>query len=234
MATQPSMGLDLRLLALEASVFGVPPSYHDSADAQRKRAGPSRARARSPERPVTVRVDEARSRLEGVVKDSDALKSLWVNYDRYLPFLKLDDDPALLVKDGVPAPPDAPQPGPADFVGAHTRLALVLESARDIADAERQLREIDVLRARGVDGAGELEAVLPLRGNLALGQDRLLADEAALGALRTDVVDLLRRYGDYTAAASDMFLELHARLSALEDAAGRLERRKRAEHAATY
>lgn len=51
---------------------------------------------------------------------------------------------------------DALEVNPVDLIPASTKLELVLGAADDLRDAERMLREIEVLVERGVDGSGDL------------------------------------------------------------------------------
>ena len=55
----------------------------------------------------------------------------------------------------------------ADLLPDTVKLAMVLEAAWDIKAAERDLREVEVLRSRGADGAGSLESQ-PLLLNMML------------------------------------------------------------------
>jgi len=51
----------------------------------------------------------------------------------------------------------------ADLLPDATKVTMLLEAAPDIRAAERDLREIDLLRARGVEGSGILEGTSRLR-----------------------------------------------------------------------
>lgn len=94
---------------------------------------------------------------------------------------------------------------------------MVLEAAGDIRSAERDLREIELLRSRGVEGAGTLEGdsirnldaglecslrlirieVISLNSNLASGIRAAQSRGRDLGAARKQVGELLMRYNDY-------------------------------------
>jgi hypothetical protein len=45
----------------------------------------------------------------------------------------------------------------SDLLPDLTKLTMVLEAARDVKDAERALRDIEVLKKQGAEGAGSLE-----------------------------------------------------------------------------
>jgi hypothetical protein len=51
---------------------------------------------------------------------------------------------------------ETPDINPAALVPTSTKVELVLGAADDLKDAERMLREIEVLVERGVDGSGDL------------------------------------------------------------------------------
>ena len=111
---------------------------------------------------------------------------------------------------------------------------MVLEARADIVEAERGLREIDVLNRRGVAGAGELEEITELEPALLTANARLSERKRELAATRARVAGLVEQYNDFTTTVSDMFVALHEQVSALEEAAARAERRRRNELAARY
>lgn len=78
--------------------------------------------------------------------------------DRYAPLLALPTDPSSEKdKDGNVKEPTAEVVHARDLLPEAQQAAMVLEARADIIDAERGLREIDVLAKRGVAGAEGLE-----------------------------------------------------------------------------
>lgn len=76
----------------------------------------------------------------------------WVD-QQYSPLLRLPTESA-------PSPSkegDTRGPAELDFLPDATKVAMLLEAGADIRGAERVLREIEMLRARGVEGSGTLE-----------------------------------------------------------------------------
>ena len=68
----------------------------------------------------------------------------------YLPLL-------VLPTDGSHPQPEDSASIESDLLSDETKLTILLEAAEDIRLAERDLREIDLLKARGVEGSGSLE-----------------------------------------------------------------------------
>ncbi|KIR27790.1 hypothetical protein I307_04693 [Cryptococcus deuterogattii 99/473] len=81
--------------------------------------------------------------------------------------------------------------------GYSVKLAMVLEAASDIRGAERDLREIEVLKSRQVEGSGELEQLLPLRPNLKPAMKEISQESRKVEHARKNVGQLLLRYNDF-------------------------------------
>lgn len=76
----------------------------------------------------------------------------------------------------------------ASGISDQAKIALLVESRGDLISAERDLREIELLKERGVEGSGDLERELP-RPALIRGRALLLRPRAAgppPGAQRAD------------------------------------------------
>jgi hypothetical protein len=102
----------------------------------------------------------------------------------------------------------------SDLLPDQVKLAMVLEAAGDVRSAERDLREIELLHARGVEGAGTLEgmprclanlvvmanvdpALLLFKGDLAQGMRRAETRGKGLDGARKEVGELLLRYNAF-------------------------------------
>ncbi|RSH91472.1 hypothetical protein EHS25_009771 [Saitozyma podzolica] len=219
--------LELRLRALEAQVLGVGSSLSDRVEP------PHDGRAVS----VNLRVGEIHDKLEAASSSSDALKRLINGYQQYLPLLTLSHEPTpTSQKDssGQGTAEDETAITPSDLLSDEVKLAMVLEAAGDIRTAERDLRDIELLRSRGVEGAGTLEEVISLKSNLASGIRAAQSRGRDLGAARKQVGELLMRYNDYTSTMSDLFLDVHRRLEVMEETVARAERARRKELAERY
>lgn len=86
--------------------------------------------------------------------------------DRYLPLINqqqhlesTDDGGDALKQDesGRAELDTVPAINVADLLPDATKLTMILEAAQDIKSAERDLREIELLKKREVEGAGMLE-----------------------------------------------------------------------------
>lgn len=81
--------------------------------------------------------------------------------EAYLPFLSLPDPSSASGAQGDPSDPSRPATGPIaeyDLVPDKVKVTMLLEAAADIKGVERDLREVELLKGRGVEGAGELES----------------------------------------------------------------------------
>lgn len=141
-ATAPTVPFELRLRALEARVLGVPSSQLLAPSAESE--------------PLARRLQAVSERVEAAVGSSSSLKQFSERCGlRGRRWLTADDTYAPLLHGG----PSDKESGVtlADVVPDETKVAIVVEARDDIKDAERGLREIEVLAARGVAGAGELD-----------------------------------------------------------------------------
>ncbi|KAK8853444.1 hypothetical protein IAR55_004150 [Kwoniella newhampshirensis] len=229
MAQAPLLPLDLRIRTIEAQLFGLPSSLTDSTHVQRSESKPIK--------PATRRLREIEGALERLGGSSDGIKRLIDGYNRYLPLLTLPTLNTPLPAQDQNTVDDLKDPQPIrkeDLLPDKVKLAMVLEAANEIRGAERDLREIELLKARGVEGSGHLEQLIPFRGELieAIRESDQRGNE--LDKARHDVARLLSRYSEFSDTASDLFIDLHHQLEALEEGVTRLERKKRKEIALRY
>ncbi|KAI9633823.1 uncharacterized protein MKK02DRAFT_38484 [Dioszegia hungarica] len=229
--TESILPFTLRLNALEAKVIGA--SSYPSSD-PRDTAPPKLGES---SKTALRRVREIHEALERIGGDNEGLRRFIGNYEAYLPFLSLPDPSSASGAQGDPSDPSRPATGPIaeyDLVPDKVKVTMLLEAAADIKGVERDLREVELLKGRGVEGAGELEKLLPLRPQL-LDRTRESQNQSqALSAARQQTTNLLVQYNEYTSALSELFLDIHRRLEYMEEAVSRVERKKRRELAERY
>jgi hypothetical protein len=91
-----------------------------------------------------------------VIVTDDSLAEILFPYDTLPP---TDDEPQSSTnseKTRKAIPTKTPAINPSDLIPLETKRELVLGAADDIKDAEKMLREIQLLVDRGVDGSGDL------------------------------------------------------------------------------
>ncbi|KAJ9092641.1 hypothetical protein QFC19_008679 [Naganishia cerealis] len=123
----------------------------------------------SHDKDVTNRTGDLFQQLREAVLDSghDSLRRLVDEYDSFATVLfPIVPSPEPNQQSGSPTgtssnprrttPSDTLALSPADLIPAATKLELVLGATDDLKDAERMLREIEVLLEREVDGSGDL------------------------------------------------------------------------------
>ena len=161
----PLLPLELRLLSLESQVRGMRKSDDNP---------PTKS-----ERSITRRIQDINDALANVGGQSEALKTLLggckltdsllesreltspdEGYKSLLSLPSLDpgSHPDPSKTDGDPS--GAEVDPAADSLPDTTKVTILLEAAREIQSAERDLREIEQLRDRGVEGSGNLEREL--------------------------------------------------------------------------
>ncbi|KAK1922251.1 hypothetical protein DB88DRAFT_497673 [Papiliotrema laurentii] len=205
--------LTIRLQSLEAQVKGVSESYdadHAPTTITGRQTPASRAQT------VMRRMQNTKEVLDRLAQESDGLKRLLDGYEGYRHLLTLSDGEAEddLLNEVVP---DA------------AKVSILVESRGDIIAAERDLREIQLLKDRGVEGSGNLEQLVRLRPQLSEQLSTSREKAQTVMKARTEVMALLRRYTEFTSTVSDMFVDLHHQLESLEEEVRRAERAKRNE-----
>ncbi|OWZ69529.1 hypothetical protein AYX14_05076 [Cryptococcus neoformans] len=162
--------LELRLRTLEAQLFGVPSSLLSDPDSP---SSTSPSTLSTP--PVTRRILNVAQGLHQLGESSDGVKRLLEGYEQYLALLAIptagglsanasssDPNPtSSSTEPRNPTPTLASAPTPiheSSLLPDSVKLTMILEAASDIRGAERDLREIEILKSRQVEGSGELES----------------------------------------------------------------------------
>ncbi|WVR09637.1 hypothetical protein IAU60_006710 [Kwoniella sp. DSM 27419] len=236
MATvSPLLPLERRLRTIEAQLVGSPSSLIAASDYEKTRREEIRAGRAGPS--VTRSLRDAEEALAQLAGESDGLKRLIEGYHQYLPLLYPTGVPPSSThsQDGGESTEQDPRPvTKADLLPDAAKIAMILEAAADIRGAERDLREIELLKQRGVDGSGQLEDLLPLRGSLIAAVDLQKERSTQIRQARQEVAGLLMRYNDFTSTASDLFIDVHHQLEAVEERVRHLERKKRKDIASRF
>ncbi|WWC64832.1 uncharacterized protein I303_107446 [Kwoniella dejecticola CBS 10117] len=241
----PLLPLDIRLRAIEAQLYGVPPSLASSSSSEDKSTLSSPGSRKS----VIRQVRESQDAFERLSRESEGIKRLIEGYDQYLPLLNIstvlpvssssqqqeleqsqsnkssnDNDT------GIPMP----NTDESSLLPDQVKLTMVMESANDLKEADRTLREIDLLTQRDAQGSGQLEDLIPLKPNLihAIKEHQVRSKE--LTKVKNDITALLSRYNDFTSTTSDLFIDVHHDLQYLEDRVDRLETKRRKELESRY
>ncbi|WVQ66722.1 uncharacterized protein L199_004911 [Kwoniella botswanensis] len=220
----PLLPLDIRLRTLEAQLFGVPPSIVDQPSfIQGKAKGESSKSA-------IRQIQEAEEIFERLSSESEGIKRLLDGYDQYLPLLNPPSTTiTTLTNDQEQDSTESNKKEritESDLLPDAIKLTMVLEAYSDIKGAERDLREIDSLKNKDVQGSGNLEELLPLKPNLISSLKQTQNTSRELSKLKKELSTLLGRYSEFTSTTSDLFIDLHHQLQYLEDRVYKLERKK--------
>ncbi|KAL0247002.1 hypothetical protein I308_104034 [Cryptococcus tetragattii IND107] len=240
--TSSLLPLELRIRILETQLFGVPSSLLSDPDSP----SPTSTSARTSPA-ITHRIRNVEQCLHQLGESSDGVKWLLEGYEQYLPLLTIPT-----ASGPLPNPSFATQtstlssseqanqtltPTPiheSSLLPDSVKLAMVLEAASDIRGAERDLREIEILKSRQVEGSGELEQLLPLRPNLKQAMQEISQESHIVEHARKNVGQLLLRYNDFMSTVSELFIDLHHQIEDLEEDVLRVERKRRKELASRY
>ncbi|WWC95140.1 hypothetical protein V866_001994 [Kwoniella sp. B9012] len=218
----PLLPLNIRLRTLEAQLFGVPPSIVDQPSyVQGKAKGESSKSA-------IRQIQEAEEIFERLSSESEGIKRLLDGYDQYLPLL---NPPSIttLTNDQEQDSTESNKKEritESDLLPDAIKLTMVLEAYSDIRGAERDLREIDLLKNKDVQGSGNLEELLPLKPNLVSSLKQSQNTSRELSKLKKELNTLLGRYNEFTSTTSDLFIDLHHQLQYLEDRVYKIERKR--------
>lgn len=239
--TSSLLPLELRLRTLEAQLFGVPPSLLSDPDSL---SSTSPSALSTPA--VTRRILSVAQGLHQLGESSDGVKRLLEGYEQYLPLLAIPTATGPSPNSSAPdpnatpsteEPNSTPRPTPiheSSLLPDSVKLAMILEAASDIRGAERDLREIEILKNRQVEGSGELEQLLPLRPNLIQAIQEVSEESDKVEDARRNVGQLLLRYNDFMSTVSELFIDLHHQMEDLEEGVLRVERKRRKELASRY
>ncbi|WWD03915.1 hypothetical protein V865_001973 [Kwoniella europaea PYCC6329] len=218
----PLLPLDIRLRTLEAQLFGVPPSIVDQPSFTRGKAKGESSKS------AIRQIQEAEEIFERLSSESEGIKRLLDGYDQYLPLLNPPTTTTLTndqEQDSIESNKNE-RITESNLLPDAIKLTMVLEAYGDIRGAERDLREIDLLKNKDVQGSGNLEELLPLKPNLVSSLKQTQNTSRELSKLKKELNTLLGRYNEFTSTTSDLFIDLHHQLQYLEDRVYKFERKK--------
>ncbi|WWC72240.1 uncharacterized protein I206_106202 [Kwoniella pini CBS 10737] len=221
----PLIPLDIRLRTIEAQVYGLPSSFSEN----------SSKRSETSNKSVIRQIRESQETFDRLSNESEGIKRLIQGYDHYLPLLNLStvlpgttstftDNHDIKENDNKDKPITE-----SDLLNDQVKLNMILESATDLKQSERILREIDLLKQKNVEGSGQLEKLLPYNKDLTNAIKKQQIHSTELSKVENDVRGLLNRYNQFTTTTSELFIDIHHNLQYLEDRVDKLERKKRKE-----
>ncbi|KAF9223980.1 hypothetical protein BS17DRAFT_752898 [Gyrodon lividus] len=206
----PALSLELRLRWLEALLLGV-------RQDPRERKGKDKLSELKPGESLVHLAEDVQRRLNSVVESNDGLKKFMNQFDQYAQLLT----PAFAHSGTLPeSDPTCEKMSPEELE------ALLAEMEFDIRDADRDMREIELLEHKGVLSAGKLTDYETLQPRL---QALLAAQEEDMrlaASLEKRISSLVERHATHVDALSDLFVAWDDVLTETESKITKLERDK--------
>ncbi|KAI0831838.1 hypothetical protein BC628DRAFT_1310537 [Trametes gibbosa] len=206
----PMLSLELRLRWLETLLFGA---RHDVPEQAAK--GGVKADKFKDGDTLARRAEGLQRKLDSVVQNSDGLKRFMDRYDQYAHLLSPQFALSGLLQMN---PPTYENMSPSELE------AFLGEMESDIRAAERDLREISALEAKGVTGAGKLgdyEVLQPRLEALFKAHDE---DLHLAAALEKRIALLMDRYATNVDTLSELFVSWDQSIRDTEDEVHRMAR----------
>ncbi|KAI0630692.1 hypothetical protein C8Q77DRAFT_1063213 [Trametes polyzona] len=206
----PMLSLELRLRWLETLLFGA---KHDALE-QAAKAGVKVGKLKDGDTLVR-RAESLQRRLDSIIQSSDGLKRFIDRYDQYAHLLT----PQFALSSTLPITPPT-----YENMSQSELEAFLSEMESDIRAAERDLREISELEAKGVTGAGKLgdyEALQPRLDALLQAHDEDLRTAADL---EKRIALLMDRYATNVDTLSELFVSWDQSIRDTEEEVHKMER----------
>ncbi|KAI0046726.1 hypothetical protein FA95DRAFT_1493574 [Auriscalpium vulgare] len=197
----PEQSIDLRLRWLEALLHGV---KHDPDKRAELRNGDTLMR----------NAEEVKRRMDDVVEANEGLRRFISHYDQHAQLLT----PAFALSGTLPAPPAYQN------MSASELEAFLAELEPDIRAADRDMREIEMLEAKGVTAAGKLPDYEALQPRLEALVKHHQEDLETASALERRVAKIIQRYATQVDTLSDLFMVWDDTLKDTDDKISRLEK----------
>ncbi|KAL5533458.1 hypothetical protein ACEPAF_5234 [Sanghuangporus sanghuang] len=207
----PQLSLELRIRWLEVLLLGI--KQDASAKSSRERAKAKEEGKQGEKETFVLKAEQTQKRFDGVVESNNGLRKFMDRYDQHAQILT----PAFALS-GASAPPAY------SSMSTEELDALLAEMEPEIREADRDLRELDILEKRGVLGAGKLEEYEDLAPRIEALQKAHSEDVATVADIERRIANVLRQYTTHIDALSELFVEWNDVLSAAEDKISRLER----------
>lgn len=199
-SVSPELMLELRLRWLEALVLGIGKDGTVAPPREQDMTGGTLMR----------KANEAQRALDDAVKANDGLRKFMGVYNQNAHLLT----PAF-AHGLVPA---------SEAVSVSDLEALVFESEADIRAADRDLREIAELEARGVLDAGKLPSHEPLKPRVEALVQAHLEDLAKFESLEARIANLITTYSSHVNGLSELFVAWDKALNEAEATVTKLEK----------
>ncbi|KIJ25715.1 hypothetical protein M422DRAFT_193118 [Sphaerobolus stellatus SS14] len=214
----PVISIELRLRWLEALLLGVKQEINTRESQPKRRNGGKKETQKEKRVTLSRRAEELQRRLDSVVSSHEGLKKFMERYDQYTEFLA----PSFALSGTTP------EEFPSYSQMSSTELdALLSEMEIDIRAADRDMREIEALKKRGVVGAEKLadhEELKPRLEALSAAHDQ---DLAKAKELENRIANLLERHATKVDALSDLFVAWNDVITEAEDKVMRAEKEKK-------
>ncbi|OCB86574.1 hypothetical protein A7U60_g6470 [Sanghuangporus baumii] len=200
----PQLSLELRIRWLEVLLLGI--KQDASAKSSKERAKAKEEGKQGEKETFVLKAEQTQKRFDGsyLISSTD---------DQHAQILT----PAFALS-GASAPPAY------SSMSTEELDALLAEMEPEIREADRDLRELDILEKRGVLGAGKLEEYEDLAPRIEALQKAHSEDVATVADIERRIANVLRQYTTHIDALSELFVEWNDVLSAAEDKISRLER----------
>lgn len=202
---EPELALELRIRWLEALVLGV------NATSTGKGHGLKQTES------LIRSANELQKSLNNVVERNDELKRFVSQYDQHAQYLTPSFALSGLLPDGVSY----------DNMSSSDLEIYLKEMESDIRSADRDMREIEALEAKGVTGAGKLADYVPLLPRV----DKLLKayaeDAKRVEALEKRISGIIESHAVYVDALSELFVAWDEAITGAESELLRNERERK-------
>ncbi|KAG5634510.1 hypothetical protein H0H81_001703 [Sphagnurus paluster] len=205
----PALALDLRLRWLEALLLGV--------NTARDKKGKDRQPAELAGSTLSRTAEDLQRRLDAVVEGNDGLKRFMAQYDQHAHLLT----PAFALSGAT----DAEAPA-YDALAPEQLEAFLAEMEADIRAADRDMREIELLQAKGVMGAGRLASYEELQPRLIALLKAHQADVELIASLERRTAALMEQHATQVDALSELFVAWDDTITVAEQQTTKLERQR--------
>lgn len=215
----PVMALALRLRWLEVIILGVKPEI---AGPKTRGKGIRQSvqhdvipQVRDQSETLCRMTENVQKKLDEIVQGNEGLRRFMEEYDQHAHLLT----PAFALSGVLPDPPSSE-------MSTEEIDALLTEMELDIRGADRDMREIEALEAKGVTGAGRLIEHEDLKPRLRalLDAQRENAEHAA--RLEKRVAGIVEKYTTHVDILSDLFVEWDDTLNTAEKEIAKLEKER--------
>ncbi|KAJ8095315.1 hypothetical protein PM082_010538 [Marasmius tenuissimus] len=199
---EPELALELRVRWLEALVFGVN-AKKGAADVKQSDS-------------LIKSAQDLQRRLDTIVEGNDGLKRFISHYDQHAQYLT----PSFALS-GL-----APGASAYDNMSQADLETYLKEMESDIRSADRDMREIEALEAKGVTGAGKLADYVPLLPRVEALLQAYAEDAKRVDDLEKRIAGIVESHAVYIDALSELFVAWDDAITDAENEYSRSERER--------